>query len=636
MRTGASRRGRGRWRGHRKGGTDGDLGYEPRVSGPVTALADAPVERRLAAIMVTDVVGYSALVGADEAGTLARMRRRHRGIVEPVIGAHRGRIVKLMGDGMLVEFASAVDAVEGALAMQHAFEAANGDDLGSDDAPARPMLLRIGVNLGDIVVDGADIFGDGVNVASRLETAAPPGGILISGSLHAQVRGKVSEAFEDAGALVLRNIAEPVAAWRWGGADGTLDAEQAAPEAAEAAAAAGHSIAVLPFSNMSGDAEQDYFSDGISEDIITDLSKIPGLMVVARNSSFAYKGQSPDIRDVGRELGVASVLEGSVRRAGNRVRINAQLIDAVTGGHLWAERYDRDLTDIFDVQDEVTRQIVTVLKVKLLEGLAETHNAQRTRHLDAYDAVLKGRELVLALTQGEGDKPAQVAEALALLRKAARLDPGYAAPHAVMSLVHSVDAANDWTGSNDANRAALEEAETAIACDAGEPFGFFAKAVASLYARDFEAARAASEAALALNPNFANAYSTKGQIETYMGNPAGALPFFEVAKRLDPAFKSQTLHFMGLAQLMDGRLEAAEATLRKRVSLTPRTDLSRAYLASVLGHLGRGDEARAVWAEMQAINPAYVFERHMERLPWQTQAQVDHIRAGLAQAGIAA
>ena len=618
-----------------RGRADGDLGYEPRVSGPVIALADAPVERRLAAIMVTDVVGYSALMGSDEAGTLTRMRRRHRGIVEPVIDAHRGRIVKLMGDGMLVEFASAVDAVEGALAMQRAFEAANGDDLGADKALARPMLLRIGVNLGDIVVDGADIFGDGVNVAARLETAAPPGGILISGALHAQVRGKVSEAFEDAGALALKNIADPVSVWRWGGAGAALGAERAAPEAPEAAAAAGHSIAVLPFSNMSGDAEQDYFSDGISEDIITDLSKIPGLMVVARNSSFAYKGQSRDIRDVGRELGVASVLEGSVRRAGNRVRINAQLIDAATGGHLWAERYDRDLTDIFEVQDEVTRQIVTVLKVKLLAGTDEARNAQRTLNVEAYDLTLKGREMVVALSQGDGDKAAVMEEALALLRRAAALDPAYAMPHAVISLIRSLDAVNGWTGSDDAARAALEEAETAIACDAGEPFGFFVKAVACVYARDFEAALGASEAALALNPNFANAYSTKGQIETYIGNPAGALPFFEVAKRLDPGFKSQTLHFMGLAQLMDGRFDAAEASFRKRIALSPRTDLSRVYLAAVLGHLGRAEEARAVWAEMEAINPEYVFARHMERLPWQSPSQVDHVRNGLERAGIA-
>lgn len=586
---------------------------------PGRVVTDAAVERRLAAIMATDVVGYSRLMGADEAGTLSTLRRRHRAIVVPVVEAFRGRIVKLMGDGLLVEFASAVDAVECALSMQRTFATANTEQTGAG------MRLRIGINLGDIIVEGSDIFGEGVNVAARLETAAPEGGILLSDSIHAQARGKVSESFEDAGEMRLRNIADPVRTWRWAGAGTASPIADVAP---------GHSIAVLPFSNMSDTPGQDYFSDGISEDIITDLSKIPGLMVVARNSSFAYKGQSPDIRTVGRELGVAVVLEGSVRRSGTRVRVNAQLIDAATGGHLWAERYDRDLTDIFEVQDEVTAQIVSVLKGKLLSGGAVAKGPQKTQSVEAYDLTLRGRAMLLTLPHGAGDKTALLAEGIALLERAVALDPSYALPHAVLSILHMLDYQNAWSKGADPLARALSEAETAVAIDPGEPFGHFAKSVACTFVKDLVAARVAAEAALALNPNFAAAYGTMGNIETYRGNPGGALPYLEVALRLDPGFRSQTLHFFGLARLMAGDLEGAQATLRERLALTPGSDISRAYLAVTLGLAGAEEAARAVWAELMAINPDYSFDAHMHRLPWQRPDQIAYLRGGLEMAGI--
>ncbi len=586
---------------------------------PGRVVTDAAVERRLAAIMATDVVGYSRLMGADEAGTLSTLRRRHRAIVVPVVEAFRGRIVKLMGDGLLVEFASAVDAVECALSMQRTFATANTEQTGAG------MRLRIGINLGDIIVEGSDIFGEGVNVAARLETAAPEGGILLSDSIHAQARGKVSESFEDAGEMRLRNIADPVRTWRWAGAGAASPIADVAP---------GHSIAVLPFSNMSDTPGQDYFSDGISEDIITDLSKIPGLMVVARNSSFAYKGQSPDIRTVGRELGVAVVLEGSVRRSGTRVRVNAQLIDAATGGHLWAERYDRDLTDIFEVQDEVTAQIVSVLKGKLLSGGAVAKGPQKTQSVEAYDLTLRGRAMLLTLPHGAGDKTALLAEGIALLERAVALDPSYALPHAVLSILHMLDYQNAWSKGADPLARALSEAETAVAIDPGEPFGHFAKSVACTFVKDLVAARVAAEAALALNPNFAAAYGTMGNIETYRGNPGGALPYLEVALRLDPGFRSQTLHFFGLARLMAGDLEGAQATLRERLALTPGSDISRAYLAVTLGLAGAEEAARAVWAELMAINPDYSFDAHMHRLPWQRPDQIAYLRGGLEMAGI--
>ena len=304
--------------------------------------------RRLAAILFADVVGYSRLMAADEAGALAALNRHRADEFDPAVSAHNGRIVKLMGDGALVEFASVVDAVNCALAIQIA--AARGE---------AALALRIGVNLGDIILQGDDIYGDGVNIAARLEPLAEPGGVCVSSVVHESIRDRVEATFDDGGMVEVKNIDRPVSVWRWhpGSAKAAVPVPARKPE--------GPSVAVLAFTNMSGDPEQEYFADGIAEDIITDLSKVSGLTVIARNSSFAYKGRAVDMRSVGRELGVGHVLEGSVRRAGSRVRVTAQLIDAATGAHLWAERYDGDLADVFAVQDAVTLKIVEALKVKL-------------------------------------------------------------------------------------------------------------------------------------------------------------------------------------------------------------------------------------------------------------------------------
>ena len=312
--------------------------------------------RRLAAILAADVAGYSRMMAVDEAGTLAALKHHRNTIFDPAVTRHRGRLVKLIGDGALVEFASVVDAVNCALAIQRSIKTQAPSD-------GHGIVLRIGINLGDVIIDGEDIYGDGVNVAARLEPLADPGGVCVSGVVNESVGNRVDVSFTDGGEVTVKNIARPIRVWKWHPDRDTVSAKPLArPEAAESEPP---SIAVLPFNNISGDPEQEYFSDGISEDIITDLSKIAGLLVIARNSSFAYKGKNPDIRTVGRELGVRSVLEGSIRRSGNRVRITAQLINAANGGHLWAERYDRDLTDIFAVQDDVTRCIVEALKVKL-------------------------------------------------------------------------------------------------------------------------------------------------------------------------------------------------------------------------------------------------------------------------------
>ena len=323
------------------------------------------VRRRLAAILSADVAGYSRLMGDDEAGILAALKAHRAAVVDPEIAAHNGRIVKLMGDGALVEFASVVDAVECAVAVQQGMAKRN-----ADVPDGKRIAFRIGVNLGDIIVEGDDIYGDGVNVAARIQEIAEPGGVALSSIAHDQIAGKVEAAFKDAGEHDLKNIAKPVRVFHW--ADGS---DAPAVEAAPLALPDKPSIAVLPFVNMSPDADQEFFSDGISEDIITALSKFRSLFVIARNSSFSFKGQSIEVKDIGHKLGVRYVVEGSVRRAGNRVRITAQLIDAVADTHLWAERYDRDLDDIFAVQDEVTHAIVTAIEPTL--GSAERDRAHR-------------------------------------------------------------------------------------------------------------------------------------------------------------------------------------------------------------------------------------------------------------------
>ena len=320
-------------------------------------MAGERVNRKLAAILAADVVGYSRLMAADEAGTLAALKRHRETVFDPAVAAHNGRVVKLIGDGTIVEFASVVDAVNCAVSVQRS-------GVPAPDHRAAAIVLRIGINLGDVIMEGEDIYGDGVNIAARLEPLAEPGGICISSIVNESIGNRIDVRFQDGGEITVKNIDRPIRIWRWQPEGAAANSRQ--PNVANPAAkVAPASIAVLPFTNMSGDAEQEYFSDGISEDIITDLSKIAGLIVIARNSSFTYKGRSVDVRAVGRELGVRSELEGSIRRAGQRVRITAQLIDAESGGHLWGDRYDRDLTDIFEVQDDVTHRIVDALKVTL-------------------------------------------------------------------------------------------------------------------------------------------------------------------------------------------------------------------------------------------------------------------------------
>ncbi len=591
-------------------------------------MAEERVNRKLAAILAADVVGYSRLMAADESGTLNALKRHRETVFDPAVAAHNGRIVKLIGDGTIVEFASVVDAVNCALSIQRS--AALPPD--QNGAPS-VIVLRIGINLGDVIIEADDIYGDGVNIAARLEPVSEPGGICISSIVNESIGNRVDVQFRDGGEVSVKNIDRPIKIWRW---HPNMAATAAAPVPKPAAnpepKPATASIAILPFTNMSGDPEQEYFSDGISEDIITDLSKIAGLTVIARNSSFTYKGRAVDVRTVGRELGVASVLEGSIRRAGQRVRITAQLIDAENGAHLWADRYDRDLTDIFEVQDDVTRRIVGALKVTLGPTERESRpDGGGPVNVEAYEASMRAREVLL----GPNKNRENFDKARKLFIRALELDPNFAKAYAGLAFAYMFDYQNRWSDNPDASIGlAKEYAERAIEKDPKEALAHAVAAVVATFSRDIDRAQAEIDIALSLNPNMAMAYNIKGGTRIYLGRPEEAIPLIERAMRLDPATNQQFLHFLGMANLLAGRYETAAAALRERIRLTPNTDFSRSLLASALGHLGQIEEARRVWQELTEINPKYSFEEHLGRLPFKHEADAQRLAEGLQMAGL--
>ena len=476
-------------------------------------MAGNGTERRLAAIMLADVAGYSRLMGKDEAGTLAALKALRREVFAPQVAAHNGRIVKLMGDGALVEFSSIVQAVDCAVAVQQGLAGRNAD-------PA--VELRIGINLGDIIIEGSDIYGDGVNVAARIQEVAEPGGIALSGAAYDQVAGKVEAAFADTGEHELKNIAKPVRVWRWSGGEFAPAGGKEPPPLPDKP-----SIAVLPFINMSGDPEQEYFSDGISEDMITELSRFRSMIVVARNSSFHYKGQSPKIQDVGRELGVQYVVEGSVRKAGNRVRVTAQLLDASTGNHLWAERYDRNLEDIFDVQDEVVRQIAAAIP-GLLDRLAvEDMRRKPPNNLSAYDYELPGRWAYLHLAEG-------LPVALEWYEKAVGADPDYAQAHAGLGMVYAFGAIGLGLEPEAALNRGKKHVQRAISLDERNPTINIYAAFTYHVSGEHRLARKHAERAVSLNPNDPLSHYVQACALCYTGDPEEALDWFAKSERLDP------------------------------------------------------------------------------------------------------
>ena len=588
--------------------------------------------RKLAAILAADVVGFSRLASTDEDRTLARLRALRSDLIDPTMAVHHGRVVKRTGDGILVEFRSVVEAVRCAIELQNGMIERN-----AGLPPERKIEFRVGIHLGDVVEESdGDLMGDGVNIAARLEGIAKPGAICLSEDAYRQVKARLDLAVSDLGSTQLKNIPEPIRAFslevgKSAQAQPATPTERARPDkpSAQLALPDKPSIVVLPFNNMSPDSEQEYFSDGISEDIITDLSKVSALFVIARNSAFAYKGKAFNIPDICRELGVRFALEGSVRKAGNRVRITAQLIDGLRGGHLWAERYDRDLTDIFAVQDDVTQHIVAALKVTLSETEKSLIAESGTKNVDAHDFFLKGRELLFVNTRQSFD------QTIACFRRAIELDPNYGAPVAGLAMAYIFDYQNHFT---DTPEKSLDEADRlvseSLAKDDTDPFAHWVATVVATWKKDYHRWAYEADRALSLNPNYALAINSLGTVRLYMGEPVEAIPYFERAIRLDPALQ-QYRHFLGTAYFVAGNYETAAAVFKDRIANTPNTDLSRAFLASTLGHLGRLEEARRVWQELKEINPRYSYLNHLGRLPFKNPADAAKFTDGLRKAGLA-
>jgi TolB-like protein/class 3 adenylate cyclase/Flp pilus assembly protein TadD len=576
-------------------------------------------ERRLAAILAADVVGYSRLMGVDEEGTLRQLKLLRKELVDPKIIEHRGRIVKTTGDGLLVEFASVIDAVRCAVEVQRAMIECHGDV-----SEEQRMMFRVGINVGDIIIDGDDIFGDGVNIAARLESLAEPGGICVSRSVYEHVRDKLNFGLEDTGEQAVKNIARPVGTYRivLDGIDApdrgvVLIADSALAKApigvisggqASASPLAGAidkgpdrlSIAVLPLENLSGDKEQEYFADGISEDIITGLSNLRGFLVIARNSSFTFRGKSVDVKQIARELGVRYLLEGSVRKGGNRVRITVQLIDASSGTHLWAERYDRDLSDIFAVQDEIRERVVAAIEPQIYAAEGSRLQAPNPESLDAWDCVLKG----LSYTwRGTGEDSVQ---AQALFRRAIALSPTYARPYGLLAWTMVWGAFMGWVPVTDA---LIEEAqsltEMARARDDLDAWSHLATGLFACYRRKTEDAERSLRRALDLNSNFSLAYSVLGMTYAYAARAEDSRKAFDRANRMNPTDPANavTPAWYSVALFTEGRYEEALQTAMETVRLRPDWVGAHRVVLLATAQLGRLDEARAALATVKRLQP---------------------------------
>ncbi|BCH23992.1 adenylate/guanylate cyclase domain-containing protein [Mesorhizobium sp. L-8-3] len=586
--------------------------------------------RKLAAVLAADVVGFSRLAGVDEDRTLARLRALRSDLIDPTIAVHHGRVVKRTGDGALVEFRSVVDAVRCAIEVQNGMVERN-----AGVSQDRRIEFRIGIHLGDVVEESdGDLMGDGVNIASRLEGVAAPGSICLSEDAYRQVKARLDLSVTDLGNTRLKNIAEPIRIYSLqvgvaAQANSTVTAD-AAPGRVLAPSPPALSIAVLPFANMSGDAEQEYFADGISEDIITALSKLSQLFVIARNSSFTFKGRNVNVQEVGRDLGVRYVLEGSVRKSGSRVRITAQLIDATSGGHLWAERFDRDLTDIFAVQDDVTQQIVGALALNLREGDQQRLAAEQTENLEAYDCFLRGREHMWRLTREHN------AQGRELLQRAIELDPKFAPAYAFLAVTHGLAYVSQWSQSPSRSlELAIEAATRAVALDDQYPYAHWALGVVNVHLRQHDVAIREAERVIALAPNLVEGYENLGNALHYAGRSAEALACFERAMALNPYYPDMILHFYAQAMFQLGRYEEAVVILKRRLVRNPATDVSRVLLAASYGHLGRFAEARGEWEEVFRINPDYSLEHRRKVLPYKNPADFERIVDGLRKAGLA-
>jgi TolB-like protein len=589
-------------------------------------MAQPHVERRLAAILAADVAGYSRLMGADEEGTHAALKVYRREIIDPKITEHRGRIVRIIGDGLLVEFASVIAAVRWAAEVQRAMGERNAD-LPQD----KRIEFRMGINAGDIIIEGTDIWGDGVNVAARLEALAEPGGICVSGRVQEDIHGSLEIAFEDIGEQQLKNIVRPVRVYRV--------RLKGATKAAPAQPPHKPSIAVLPFNNMSGDPEQEYFADGMVEEITTALSRTRWLFVIARNSSFTYKGRAVDVKQVGREMGVRYVLEGGVRKAADRVRITAQLIDASTGAHLWADRFDGSLADIFELQDQVTASVVGAIAPRMEQAEVERAKHKPTESLDAYDYFLRGIASLHSWTKESND------EALRLFTKAIQLDPDFASAYGMASWCYVRRKGSRWIVDR-----AQETAETArLARRAAElgwddavalAWGGFALAYV---VHDVEVGAALIDRALLLNPNLAEAWHFSGWVRIYLGEPEVAIEHLAHAMRLSPVdpLTFVTQMAMAFAHFFAGRYDDASSWAEKALAtsapgLRERPVYHPALLIAAASNAlaGRLEVARNAIARLRQLNPTPHISNLKNQIPLRRPEDLARYAEGLRKAGL--
>lgn len=592
------------------------------------------MQRRLAAILVADVVGYSGLVEADEGKTLSTLMNLQTSVFRPLIEKHSGRLVKLMGDGLIAEFTSVVEAVSCAIAMQTALSSErNSPDVVSG------IVLRMGINLGDVVVEGDDLLGDGVNVAARLEQLCPPGDVLISGSAHEQLAGKIDARFEYAGEQNLKNIARPIRAYH-------LPLTGSSFVATKVPKLAGPAIAILPFENMSADPEQSYFSDGITEDIITELARFSELMVIARTSSFALRGRMLDSRDIGRILNAGYVVEGSVRRAGNRVRISVQLIETTGGTHLWADRYDRSLEDIFSTQEEIAQNIVAMIAQRVIDNNELTSRRRRPEDVRAYDLFLQGNRLSDDFGVGAQER------AEALFEQAAKTDPTFARAHTGLAYIHLNRASDGGIGiprQQDENRIkALRSAERAFALDPSDPRVQCTLGYICMTWRDFKRAEHHLGLAKSMNPNDATILILWAWMQGALGRPEQGLAGAEVAYRLNPLHPAWYNYYKSRLLFQAGRYGEAAILLEQRTFDTPeREPRDMAWRAAAYAHLGRIDEAekcgkvfldavRRRWQGPSTAGPADYVDWLVDVSYLREERDVERLREGLRLAGLPA
>jgi len=581
-------------------------------------------ERRLAAVVAADVVGYSRLMEADETGTLARLKTHRIELIDHAVAKKRGRIIKTTGDGMLLEFQSVADAVLCAAEIQRRMARRN-----TDVSPARWIQFRIGINLGDVITEENDIFGDGVNVAARLEALAEPGGIYVSGAVRDQVGDRLDDiAFDDLGDQNVKNIARPIRVFRV-----RLEPDATtAPRSDDATSAATNpkkpSIAVLPLVNMSGDPEQEFFADGLTEDIITELSRFRDLLVISRNSTFVYKGKAVKVQEVAREFAVEYVLEGSVRKAGGRIRVTVQLIDAETDRHIWAERYDRELEDIFAIQDEMTRAIVATLPGRVEAATHDRAKRKPTDNMAAYECVLTAKVLHHRSIREDN------AEAQRLLDRAIALDPNYAHAHAWKGCVLGQAWIYGWCEDRDATfQQVAAEMEVALALDDNDSDVHRILAAVSLNREEHDRAVYHQERALALNPNYDLVVVQQGELLTWLGRPEEGIDWIKKAMRLNPYHPERFWSHLGRAcYCAEKYAEAAEAFSR----ITRPDYTHHAFLAATFAQMGNGIAAAAHAAEVLKREPKFSVAIYLNTQHYKRETDRKRHEAGLIVAGLPA